>query len=566
MRPTSRFVRVVAAVGAVALLATACGGDDDGEPSGEETSPADQETTEEPADGETADGEEQAGGSFSVYICEPQHLIPTNTNETCGSEVLNAVFSGLVTYDPETADPQWGEDAPRAMAASIESDDQQTWTITLKEGWTFHNGDPVTAQSFVDSWNFGANSANAQGNSYFFENIEGYDALQAEEEGAEPEATEMTGLTVVDDTTFEVTLAEPFSQFPLTVGYTAFYPMPSEAFEDPAAYEEAPIGNGPYQVSEDGWQHDEEIVVNRYADYAGEPGSADSVEFRIYAEISTAYNDLLAGSLDVMDTLPPEQVPQAEQQFGDRYIQATSSSYTHLTMPSYSEELTNDDIGRALSMAIDRQAITDTIRPGDVPADGIVSPVVQGYREGSCGDGCEFDPDQAAELYEQAGGLTEPVTLWFNSGAGHEEWIEAVANQWRDNLGIQDIQFESLQFADYLDRLEAEEVDGPFRLGWVMDYPSIQNYLEPLHSSNGSANFDGYSNEEVDQLIDEANAAPSLDDALPLYHEAQDLIQADWHHIPMFFGRVDAAYSENVSGVIVDPFTQINTADIEVVG
>ena len=195
-----------------------------------------------------------------------------------------------------------GDSAPDAHAASIESDDQTNWTIKLKEGWTFHNGEPVDAASYVRAWNAGALSTNAYGNSYFFENIEGYDEMQAEE-GKEPAAKELTGLKVVDDTTFTVQLKAPFSQFPLTVGYNAFFPLPKSYEADPKAYEEQPVGNGPFQM-DGAWAHNQAIKVKRFDDYKGTAAKADAVELRIYSDINTAYNDLLAGNLDIMDSVP----------------------------------------------------------------------------------------------------------------------------------------------------------------------------------------------------------------------------------------------------------------------
>src|SRR5687767_2588601 len=124
----------LAAFMSLALLATACGGDDGGGGGGEEPT-----------------GEGESGGSFVMSLAEPEGLIPTNTNETNGSQILQSLFSGLIEYDVETSEPY------NVVAESIESDDDQTWTITLKEGWTFHNGESVTAQSFVDAWNYGAN-------------------------------------------------------------------------------------------------------------------------------------------------------------------------------------------------------------------------------------------------------------------------------------------------------------------------------------------------------------------------------------------------------------------------
>jgi ABC-type oligopeptide transport system substrate-binding subunit len=526
------------------LLLSACGGDDGG--------------------GERNDAGDD--GSFSVYVCEPEHLIPQNTNETCGAEVLNALFTPLVNFDPETSDPLYGDDSDHAIAESIESDDQQNWTITLKEGWTFHNGEPVDAASYVRAWNAGAYSPNAYGNSYFFANIVGYDELQAPEGGGEPAATEMSGLKVVDDRTFTVELAAPFSQFPLTLGYTAFYPLP-EAYEgDADGFEEQPIGNGPFQM--DGqWEHNQRIEVVRYEDYAGSEAEASGVTFQIYSDVNTAYNDLLAGNLDIMDSVPPERLADAEAQFGDRFISRPSSSFTYIGYPLYDDRFSDVRLRRAISMSIDRQAIIDAIFNGSFePAGSVVSPVVAGSRVNPCGEWCEHNPREAKRLFDAAGGFNGPLVLWFNSGAGHEEWMEAVSNQLRQNLGIRNIEFKSLEFAEYLALLDAEKVTGPFRLGWVMDYPSPQNYLEPIYSTNGSSNNFTYSNERVDQLIRQGNAAESIDAGIEFYQQAEDLVLEDMPNIPMWFGQVQAAHSERVDNVVIDAFTRINTADVTVAG
>jgi ABC-type transport system substrate-binding protein len=538
----------------LALVAAACGGDDD---------PG---TTGPTGTGPTGTA---TGGEWSMEICEPESLIPQIGSETCGSQVMNALFTPLIEFDQN-------DEIVYAVAESIESEDNVNWTVTMREGWTFHDGTPVTAQSFVDAWNWGAYGPNAAGNNYFFGpygvNIVGYDAMNPAE--GDPTAEELSGLVVVDDKTFTVELGAPFSEFPITVGYNAFYPLPESFFADTEAFNNAPVGNGPYMVDEDGWQHDIAIRVVRYEDYAGTPGNADAVEFRIYANPDTAYRDVQAGNLDIQNAIPPEQIESAQTEFGDRFIAAPSSSFSYIGFPLYEPAFENPDVRKAFSMAIDRAAIIEAIFFNTlVPADDFASPVVQGYREGACGEACTYDPEAAKALLDGAGGFDGTLTIWFNNDGSHEQWIEAVANQWRQNLGIEDIQFESMPFAKYLGLLDGgidgdpatDSVTGPFRLGWVMDYPSMQNYLENLHGTEAQSNYTTYSNPEFDDLIAQGKRASTLDEAVSFYQQADDLLAADVPIIPLWFGLTQAVTSERVTNVNIDKFTFVDVGAVQVV-
>ena len=357
----------------LALVAAACGGDGD-DPS--DTGPT----------GGTGETGTTTGGTWSMSICEPESLIPQVNAETCGSQVLNGLFTALIQFD---ADDQ----LVMAVAESIESEDNTNWTVTLREGYTFHDGTPVTAQSFVDAWNWAAYAPNGAGNNYFMGpfgvNIVGYDELNPVE--GDPTAEEMSGLVVVDDRTFTVELGAPFSEFPITLGYNAFYPLPESFFADSEAFNDAPVGNGPYMM--DGqWEHDVGINLIRYEDYAGTPGNADAVEFRIYANLDTSYRDVQAGNLDIGD-VPSDQIEAGKAEFGDRFLEVPSSSFSYIGLPLYDPAFENPDVRKAFSMAIDREAIIEAIFFNTlVPADDFASPVVQGYREGACGEACTFDP------------------------------------------------------------------------------------------------------------------------------------------------------------------------------
>jgi oligopeptide transport system substrate-binding protein len=495
------------------------------------------------------------GGSFVVSANEPEHLLPANATTTRDGQILSALFTGLVEYDPKTAEPR------NAVAESIHSDDQRLWTIRIKSGWTFHNGEPVTARSFVDAWNFAAYAPNANGNSTYFNKVAGYDALQAQR----PATRKMTGLRVVDDTTFTVRLTDNFSQFPVLLGFQAFYPMPQAAYRDIKAYEQAPIGNGPFEM--DGrWQHDEFIRLRRFAAYQGTPAAADTVEFRIYSKTSGGYEDLLADNIDVAHDIPPEQVAVAQAEFESGFIERRTSAFYYLGFPLWDSTFARKELRQAISMAIDRKAIVQAIYDRSrEPAASIINPVVPGSRPDAC-EFCRYDPARARQLLAAAGGFGGPLTLWFSTSAENQPAMEAVANMIRTNLGIADIRFEVLDFAQFLSLVKARKVTGPFFSSWLMDYPSPHTYIAPLYTGGAPTNRTGYASRAVDAHIAEGDRAASVAEGIAAYQAAEDVILDELPTIPLWFGKTRAVHGDRVTHVAIDPFSRIRVQDVQVVG
>jgi ABC-type oligopeptide transport system substrate-binding subunit len=360
------------------------------------------------------------------------------------------------------------------------------------------------------------------------------------------------------------------------LGYTGFYPVPSTCIADWQACNEAPIGNGPFKMNGK-WDHDQSVSVVRNDDYAGDnKPSIDGINFHIYADPQTGYLDLQGGQIDYMTAIPPQEIPAARQQFGDRFVDQPSSTFQYIGFPLWDARFgfggkadnyggeQGQNLRHALSMAINRQELIDTVFDGAYqPADSLVSPVVQGYRKGACGDWCTYDVDKAKQLYANSPGITGPINFWFNEGANHEEWLTAVGNYWSDAFGIQ-YQLQARVWADYLQAQSDHQLDGPFRLGWVMDYPSAQNYLAPIYGEgSGEGNF-GYVNDEANQLLAQGNTAPSVDAGLDLYNQAEDLILKDFPNIPMWFGRTLGAYNDDVSNVEVDKFGNLDFTKVTV--
>jgi len=541
MRTLARKGAVVSAV-ALALFVSACGGDDDDSGGGT---------------GDATGG--AATGSVTVNGGDPENpFIPSNTNETYGGNVLDAILAKLVRYDSETAEPIMN------VAESIESDDATNWTVKLKDGWKFHDGTDVTAESFVKAWNWAAYGPNAQQNSYFFEPIEGYADVQSGEDpdgdgpqpAPEPAATEMSGLEVVDDLTFTIKTSSPTSNLPVRLGYTAFAPLPESFFADNgAAFGEHPIGAGPFKFVS--YAEGDSIVLEANADYAGEDKpQIQDLTFKIYQTQEAAYTDLVAGNLDILDSIPASALAgdTYKSDLGDRYVEQAEGTITTVAYPFYDPKFQSVDLRRAISQAIDRETIVKNVFNGArVPASGFVSPIVDGYKEGACGDACVYDPEAAKASLEKAGGYDGVLTIASNMDGGHKEWIDAACVSITNAIGVQCQAKPYVDFATFLTDRNDFKMDGPFRAGWQMDYPSIENFLAPIYGTDAGSNDGKYTNPEFDAKLTEAAAAEG-DEATKLYQEAEAIMTEDFPGIPLWYGKAVGGWSENVNSVPFNPF------------
>lgn len=494
----------------------------------------------------------------TAYVGEPASLLPGDVRDPAGLQIASALFTPLVRYDPDSGR------LVHEVAETVTSSDQRTWTITLRPGWTFHNGEPVTAHSFAGAWNATAYGPNGWAGNPFFAGFEGYQALNPDGDES-PRRRTLAGVEVVDDLTLRVTLRAPFSQFPLILGYPAFYPLPSEVIEDAGAtggYAKAPIGNGPYRI--DGSpQPGQPITLRRFADYPSAPAAVRELTFRTGPAPEAAYRALLAGQLDVMP-LPSAFVADARHRLGGRVVERDGSTLQSLAFPLHEPRFRDPRVRRAVSMAIDRKAITEEMLGNAYrPARSLVAPVAMGARSDPCAEACTFNPRRARLLLAEAGGWDGPLRLRTDAG-GHEAWMSAVAEQLRTNLGISEVEVEAVDGERYEELLRAGDADGPFRHGWVMDYPSAQDYLEPMYARRGGFNVTGYADTRVDRLLARGNAAGSLEDAAEHYQAAEDAVLADMPAVPLWFERYHVATSGRVRDVRIDSYGRVRFHLIEI--
>ncbi|GAB4084774.1 ABC transporter substrate-binding protein [Myceligenerans cantabricum] len=523
MTPRKRLMGVGAALLAGSLVLSACGsgtGDD----------------------GESSD----AGAPITVGNTEPQNpLIPAMTNETGGGIIVTNLFAGLVYYDENGA-------VQNEVAESIESEDNVTWDITIQDGWTFSDGTPVTAESFAKAWDWGAQLDNATNLSYFYEPIVGFsydENTSIIDEG---------GIEVVSDTEFTVHLKQAESDFPIRLGYAAFFPLPEVFFDDPEAFGESPVGNGVYMLEE--WDHDTVVSVVPNEEYIGGREVQNSgVDFVIYTDEDSQYNDLLGGNLDIIKNVPASAFATFEDELGDRAVNQPAAVTQVINVPEYVKDFEGEaGLKRrmAISMAIDREGITETVYNGArTPAKDFTNPVIDGWSDDVPGNEVvEYDPDEAKKLWDEAESM-DPVgddfTLFIasNADSDHQSWIDPACNTIREALGIE-CEFDAYPtFDEFLDDRDSRKIKGLFRGGWQADYPALSNFLGPIYGTGAGSNDMDYSSKAFDDKLKEGNAAETVEEANVLYKEAEEILFQDMPGIPLWYYNTTAGYADTVENV-----------------
>ncbi|AHH94183.1 peptide ABC transporter substrate-binding protein [Kutzneria albida] len=514
-RKMAAFVAVPAAV---ALLATGCGGG-----------------------GSTA-GADNSDGAVSIYGTEPQHpLTPGNTNEQGGIRVIDELYAGLVGFDPDNAKPY------NLMAESITSSDAKVYDIKIKKGWKFHDGTEVKSHNFVDAWNYAALATNAQINADFFSQIQGFDEVHPDSKDAKPTAQTMSGLKVVGDYEFQVTLKAPFSVFPVKVGYEGFDPLPDVFFKDPKKFEQNPIGNGPMKFVS--YTPNQDIKLTRFDGYQGQ----DAVHFKdldikTYSDLNTAYSDLQGGQLDFLDLMPPAAL------VGDKYkadlqgraLNTTLIDIDTIAVPYYVPGYNNPDLRKAISLSIDRDGIIkQVLNNAYTTANSYFASSLDGNVPNSC-EFCKYDPEAAKAAFAKSG-FSGKLTIASNSDGGHKEALTAVCNSITKVLGVSCDFVPQTSLGQFRSMITSHQATGMVRSDWSADYPSIENFLNPLYKTGASSNDSTYSNPAVDKLLEQADSTADKDGAIKLYQQAEALIAKDLPSIPLWSEKGTGGYSSKLS-------------------
>jgi oligopeptide transport system substrate-binding protein len=484
--------------------------------------------------GATGDTSTSASSSYSVGVLSNfvAHFAPGDSGST---DLDYALFTPLTELDTATGTVR------EAVAESLQTTDNRVWTVTLKHGWRFHNGEEVTAQSFADSWNATVNPKNGFTNGYLFANFQGYSST----------AKTLSGVQVTGTYTLRVTLTKPLSTLPDLLAQSTFAPIPKAALTNLSAFDHDPIGNGPYEMTGAGVSASTtKLTLKRYPQYAGtNKGHAATVLVKVYQDENAAYRDFEAGAVDVT-SVTGTNLTNAAAAYSSRLTRVSYPAVVYLGFPLWDKRFANIKVREAFSMAIDRQSIVKSLLGGfGKPATGLAGTSIPGGGAANCAY-CSYNAVQARALLLQAsGGWKGALTLWTYQDPTNSSVLQAIANEVRTGLGISSVSTQSQPAAQLYPNLYAHKIDGPVLLYMAASYPNLYSLADELFTTGSATNVTGFNDPRFTSLLAAAAKAPAAD-ATSLVQQAAGAAMSMLPLTPVYIpqgGIVHSARTGNIT-------------------
>ncbi len=482
------------------------------------------------------------GGVLRIFIFQPVSLDPPFCIESEGIQVVRQIWDGLFDYDQKTL-----ELVPELCDKWKVSDDGLVYTFNLKKGVKFQDGSPLTAEDFVYSWTRAVLKDTAAPLAYHFSPIKGFDACQ------DGSATTLEGVKALDDNTLQVTLSYPYADFVTTLGHIVFYPVKKADIEKWGAdYSKHVNGTGPFKFVE--WIDDQHINLVRNDDYYGQKALLDAVEYKIFADDSTALLEFKAGNIDL--TLIPRGVVKATQEdpkYKDYTIIKPMLGIYYYGMNLNAEPFkSNPKLREAMNYLIDRKNICEVLNEGvATPMTGFIPPGIPGFQENAAP--YTYDPKKAKQLLSEAGypdGKDLPTLKWvYDTGSGHEIIGEAIQADFKA-VGI-NMELEGYEYGTFLDKAKAGDFTF-YRQSWQADYPTMDNFLYPLFDSRAYDNYTFYNNPDVDRMLLEARSTIDNDKRIAKYREIEKKILSDNAFVLIFFYGQRRVIQPDIKGFVLD--------------
>jgi len=445
------------------------------------------------------------------------------------------VYSGLFSFNPQM------ELIPD-LAESWKVKDGTAFTFTLRANAKFHDGRAVTAQDVVYSWERAADPATKSGTVLtYLGDIVGVNEMHA------GKADHISGLRVLDDRTLEVTIDAPKPYFLAKLTYPTTFIVDKANVEAGADWYRHPNGTGPYKLTQ--WESMQQMVYTRNEDfYLGAP-AIRYVVVQLYTGVPIRLYE--SDSIDIagVSTTDAARVSDTANVLHAELSTGVDLCTVYMVFDNTRPPFDDPKVRQAFSEAFDRRSFIDLVYSGDaLPAVGLYPPGLPGRREGLLG--LPFDPAGAKALLAESkyAGADFPEVVVTDAGFGSfvSPDLAAMAAMWKKYLSVT-IRVENLQPEKFFDELSAGRRGQMWSGGWCADYPDPENFADILFHTGSAFNEGGYSNPELDTILETARTEPDAVKRIALYQQAEDIIIRD---APVLFTANTLSYT------LVKPYIQ----------
>ncbi|WP_349922079.1 peptide ABC transporter substrate-binding protein [Aeromonas veronii] len=462
---------------------------------------------------------------------EPASIDPQMVEESAGSEIVNDLFEGLYTLDGD------GKLQP-AGAISYELDPTGTiYTFKLRPDAKWSNGEPVTAADYVYGWQRAADPKNASNYAWFIELTGVTHASEVVQGKAKPDAL---GIKALDDHTLQITLKNPVPFFLKTLSHYTTFPAPKATIEKYGNEWVKPgniVSNGAFVLKE--WTPNERLISERNVHYWDNQHTV--LNKVIYLEIisdTAAFNRYRASEVHYT-SYPLEQYKQIKSQSPQELVNVPVLATYYYVFNTQRKPFDNPKVRKALSLAIDRDTITEKILgQGQLSAFSLTPPSVDGFelkQPASELMSKEARIKEAKTLLNEAGygpGKPLDVDILYNTNEGHKKIALAIASMWKHNLGVR-AELNNMEWKTMVSTLNEGDF-GVSRYSWNGDYNDASTFLDIMTSSS-SANSGKWHNPQYDALLAKAHDSQDAAERNRLYQQAEALIDAEAPIAPVYF-------------------------------
>ncbi len=490
---------------------------------------------------------------------EPPTLSSLDCTDLVSMNVLRHTMEGLTVLDDKNSVQ------PGIAERWDVSKDGLTYTFHLRDAkWS--NGDSVTANDFEFAWkkildpDYGAMYA------YLLYDIKG--AADYNQGNAKAEDV---AVKAVDEKTLEVTLRQETAYFDFLCAQASFLPINEKYYTslesgDGNTYASEPdklLYDGPFTIQE--WNHESDMILVKNTDYY----NADSIQLEsarlmMVSNGSTAYDMYKTGDLDMVSFSTGDQIEKAKQD-GNEVLTKSNGAIYYLEFNTENEVLKNANIRRALSYALNRQALVEqALKDASTPALLFTSPDItlngKSYADQVNSPIKDNDVEGAKKALEEGLkelGLKELPTLsiTIDDKDGNKTQAAVYQEFWKQNLGVT-VEVNSMPYKSMLSKVQS----GDFEMSitaWGPDYNDPSTFLEVFRSNTGM-NDTKYASETYDKLLDEAKVEMDPDKRAAAYAKAEEQLLSDMPFAPLRFYNTSYLVSDKVEGLYRTSFQDIN--------